>query len=307
MSKSINRRRFLQTASSAGALAAATLGASQSALAAPAKKFQKGISPFPLCLNTSTIRPASLKDKIKVAADAGYDAIELWMNDLEEYEKAGGNVKDLGKEIKDRGLFVPDCIGLWDDMPPTEEEFKASLPATRNRMRLAADAGSQHVAALPLHRDLLNMGRKDFNIICAMEFVSLFNTIPRLGQACAIAIDANDKDACIVADTFHLHNGGSGFEGIRHLNGSLIAVFHWSDVGPEPAPGNMHDGDRIYPGDGILPLKSAIQQLAEINYTGCLSLELFNAKHYEIAKTDPLQIAKTGLEKMRACVQSALG
>ena len=78
MSKSINRRSFLQTATGAGALAAATLGAAPNALAAPAKKYQKGLSPFPLSLNTSTIRPASLKDKVKAAAEAGYDAIELW-------------------------------------------------------------------------------------------------------------------------------------------------------------------------------------------------------------------------------------
>jgi sugar phosphate isomerase/epimerase len=262
-----------------------------------------------------------LKDKVKCAAEAGYDAIEIWTGELEEYEKAGGNVKDLGKEIKDKGLFVPDCIGLWDCMPATREEFEKMLPATRNRMRIAADVGSQHVATLPLpkrdnfdlnwatdrYRELLKMGKQDYNIICAMEFVSLFNTVPRMGQACAIAIDANDKDACIVADVFHLHNGKTGFEGIRHLNGPLIAVFHWSDVGPTPEPGKMGDGDRIYPGDGILPLKSAIQQLAEINYTGCLSLELFNKEHYAIAEKDPLQIAKKGLEKMQACVTGALG
>lgn len=320
MSNSLNRRRFLQT--TAATVTATTLGASRTATAArgSVKKYQHGTSPFPLSLNTSTIRPASLKDKVKAAADAGYDAIELWTNDLEDYEKHGGNVKDLGKEIRDRGLFVPDCIGLWNDIPPTEDAFKASLPTTRNRMRLAAEVGSEHVAALPLpdradfdltwatarYRDLLAMGRNDFGVICAMEFVSLFKSVPRMGLASAIAIDADDKDACIIADIFHLYNGGSGFEGIRHLNGPFIAVFHFSDLPAHSIPGKLGDGDRIYPGDGVLPLKSVIRQLAAIRYLGCISLELFNKQHYKVAATNPLQVARTGLEKLRACVASAL-
>lgn len=318
MPNTLNRRRFLQAASSAGLLTAVT---GTTAAATPEKKYQQGVSPFPICFNTSTIRPASLRDKVRAASEAGYDALELWMNDLEKYEAEGGDLKALGAEIKDRGLFVIDVIGLWDCMPATEEAFNQSLELTRNRMRLAAAVGSKHVAALPLpdrenfdltwgtarYRDLLRIGREEFGIIAAMEFVSLFKSVTRLGLASAIAIDANDKDARIIPDTFHMHKGGSGFEGIRHLNGNFIAVFHWNDVGPEPTPDKMGDADRIYPGDGVLPLKSVIQQLVGINYTGCLSLELFNREHWKIAETDPVQVAKTGLEKMRANVAAALG
>ncbi len=31
------------------------------------KRYQKGLSPWPVCLDTATIRPASLKDKVKIA------------------------------------------------------------------------------------------------------------------------------------------------------------------------------------------------------------------------------------------------
>jgi sugar phosphate isomerase/epimerase len=47
-------------------------------------------------LDTATIRPSSLKDKVRIAAEAGYDGIEPWDTELEEYEKKGGNLKDLG-------------------------------------------------------------------------------------------------------------------------------------------------------------------------------------------------------------------
>ena len=37
-----------------------------------------------LCLNTSTIKPQPLMEKIRLAGEVGYDGIELWINDLYE-------------------------------------------------------------------------------------------------------------------------------------------------------------------------------------------------------------------------------
>ena len=35
------------------------------------KRYQNGASPWPICLDTATIRPASLKEKVSIAAEAG--------------------------------------------------------------------------------------------------------------------------------------------------------------------------------------------------------------------------------------------
>jgi sugar phosphate isomerase/epimerase len=309
----MDRRTFLRIGAGAGLLTAAAQG--QVPQQEKAKKYQGGSSPWPVTLNSSTIRPATLKDKIRVAAEAGYDGIELWVNEIEKYETDGGNLKDLAAEIKDRGLFVPNVIGLWDCMPMEEEAWKKSLEATRNRMRLAAGAGSRHVAAIPApdrpdfdlkcgadrYRALLKIGRDEFNIIVACEFVGFMKGVHRLGQGVAIALDADDPDACLVADTFHLYRGGSGFEGIRHLNGSFIAVFHWNDVPADPPREQLGDEHRIYPGDGILPLKKTLAYLREINYGGPLSLEMFNREHWS---QDPKLVADTGLRKIRELIAS---
>ena len=53
----------------------------------------------------------------------------------------------------------------------------------------------------------------------------------------------------------------------------------------------------MYPGDGLAPWKSIVEQLDAIGYDGFLSLELFNREYW---KQDPLQVARTGLEKMKA-------
>lgn len=307
----MDRRTFLKTGVSAGV----TLAAVQAAAEEP-KRYQKGASPWPISLNTSTIRPAPLKDKVRIAAETGYDAIELWIDDLEKFEAEGGDLKALAGEIRDRALFVPDVIGLWGCMPATEDEWRKSLEATRRRMRQSAAAGSRHVAAIPApdrpdfdlkwgadrYKDLLKIGREEFNIIVACEFVGFLKGVHRLGQGAAIGLDADDPDACLVADTFHLYRGGSGFEGIGHLRGDFIAVFHWNDVPAEPPRDQLGDEHRIYPGDGILPLKRVLELLKSIHYTGPLSLELFNREHWA---QDPKTIAETGLRKMLDLIASA--
>lgn len=313
MSSPVSRRGFLQQSATAGAALGAA--AAVTATAAPAN-YQGGASPWPLAMNTSTIRPASLEDKIRVTAEAGWDAIELWINDLEKYEEEGGDLKALGREIKDRGLFVPNVIGLWNSIPATQEEWDATLEVTRKRMRQSADVGSLHVASIPTpdredfdvkwgaerYRELLRIGREDYNIVVAIEFIGFLKGLNKLGMAAALAVDADDPTACIIADTFHMWRGGSGFGGLSLLNGKSIANFHWNDIKDGTPMEGTGDAARVYPGDGGLPLEQALRDLKAIGFTRTLSLELFNEEHW---KTDPKIVSETGLRRMRECIARA--
>lgn len=313
MSTGLNRRQFLQS----GALLGGALTATASAAAAePEKKYQNKTSPWPVVLNASTIRPAPPKEKIRIAHETGYDGIELWMNDLEQLEQEGHKLEDIRNEIKDRGLFVPNVIGLWDGMPETQEAFDASLAKTRDRMRMASAVGSIHVAALPFpdrenfdlawgtdrYRDLLRIGRDEYNLAVTMEFIGFLKGLNRLGEACCIAVDCNEPTATVLPDTFHLYRGGSGFNGIKHLNPKFISDFHWNDVPATPGQFELRDKDRIMPGDGILPLTQCLKDLYAIGYAGPLSLEIFNEEYW---KMDPSEAARIGLEKMRANIATA--
>ena len=307
----MKRRQFLQLSSIAGLGAVMPIGCTT-----VQNRHQDGKSPWPICLNASTIRPTPLLDKIKVTAEAGYDGIELWINELNKYEQSGGNLKELSAQIKELGLFVPNIIGLWDCMPMDDEVFRASLPATKNRMRQSAEVGSVHVAAIPVpdredfdlktgtsrYKELLKIGREEYGIIVAFEFVGFFKGIHRLGQAAAIALDIDDADACLIMDSFHLYCGGSGFNGIKHLQGKFIADFHINDVPGDLERTTLRDKHRLYPGDGILPLIQLFKDLKSIDYQGPLSLEIFNEEEY---KKDPLLVAQTGKQKIMDLILTA--
>ena len=107
--RKLTRRQWIQ----AGGLGAAALAAPGRASAQDEQPERKTWS---LGINTSTIRPASLEDKVKATAEAGFDAIELWDGDLRKYEGSGKSLADLAKRIQDLGLTVANIIGIWNAM-----------------------------------------------------------------------------------------------------------------------------------------------------------------------------------------------
>jgi 2-keto-myo-inositol isomerase len=316
---SIDRRALLAS----GVATATALVAGGPAVAAPAplpNRWQNGRSPWPLCLDTATIRPTPLLDKIAIAAKAGFDAIEPWDGELRDFESNGGSLSDLGTRIKDAGLFVPSVIGLWNAIPPTEEEWLANLSETRNRMRMASAIGAEFVQVIPQprrpwqefdlkwaatkYRALLEMGLADYNLNPAMVFVEFLPGAARMGQAAAIALDADHPKAKIIPDVFHMHIGDSGFSGLRLIQGEFIAIFQFNDAPAHPAKEQLKDEHRVFPGDGILPLEQCLKDLRAIGYTRCISLELYNQAYWE---RDALEVATEGHDKTLKVIEASLG
>ena len=268
-----------------------------------------------LSLNSSVIRPTPLERKVRIAAEMGYDGIELWDDELERYQGEGHSLTDLGHRIRDLGLFVPNIIGLWDCMPPEESQRASAVEVAKRRMERGVAVGARCIAAIPApdredigiewaaerYRELLEVGR-EMGIRVAVEFVGFLRGVHRLGMATAIAIEADDPDACLVCDTFHLYRGGSGFRGIRQLRGSFLAVCHFNDVPAFPPQERLADSDRIMPGDGILPLVRFVRDLWDIGFTGPLSLETFHREHWS---RDPRSVAREGIRKVRAVLDAA--
>ncbi|MEX1269636.1 MAG: sugar phosphate isomerase/epimerase [Balneolaceae bacterium] len=312
----MDRKKFLTlgTAGIAGSAFPAQL-AGQPKKRQDEERWQDGASPWPICLDTATIRPASLEEKVEIAAEAGYDAIEPWDGELADYEEQGGNLQDIGARIKELGLFVPSVIGLWNSLPPGDADFEESLEGTRNRMRMASAIGSEHIQTIPntvgdgydvkqiaqRYRSVIEIGREEFDIKPALVFVKFF-PLKTMGQAMAVALDADHPDALIIPDTFHMYISEGGFEGLKIMNGDAIAIFQFADAPDTKPPAELEDADRVYPGDGILPLPGILKNLHATGFRGCVSLELYNPQYHQ---QDLLQVAKTGLEKTLNVIKEA--
>ena len=298
-------------------LAVGTLGALAANSAPAAEPMSKDL--FGYCLNTSTIRGQNLSvgQQAEIAAKAGYNGFEPWIPELDKFVKEGGSLKDLGKKISDLGLKVESAIGFAEWIVDDPEQRKKGLDEAKRNMEMLQILGGKRLAAPPVgatkqenlnllaaaerYRALAEVGEK-MGIVPEVEVWGFSKSLKRLGESLLVAMESMHASACVLPDIYHLYKGGSDFAGLKLLRGSSIGIFHMNDY-PAIERGKINDADRIYPGDGIAPLKEVIKTLRDIGYRGMLSLELFNRDYWQ---QDALKVASTGLAKMKEVVQSAL-
>jgi 2-keto-myo-inositol isomerase len=271
---------------------------------------------FIYCLNTSTIsgKNQGIEFYIETAARAGYDAVELWIMDIQSYLEKGGTVQKLSKKIKDTGLIFASAIGFAPWMVTDEELRGKGFKQMEEEMNLVAALGCARIAAPaagvtsdePIdlfeignrYAKLLALGKKT-GVRPLLEFWGA-SRFYHLGQSVMAALVAGSAEAKILPDVYHMFRGGSDFDSLKLIDGSLIDIIHMNDYPGNLARTVMDDQHRVYPGDGIAPLKEILESLKSMGGDKYLSLELFNRGYWE---QDPLMVAKTGLKKMRAAVE----
>jgi sugar phosphate isomerase/epimerase len=267
---------------------------------------------FRFCLNTSTIsgkNPGILK-YIDIAAEAGYDGIEVWIRDIRAYLDEGNTLASLKQYIDDRGIEVENAIGF----APWISGGKQGMVQMKEEMEMLASIGGKRIAAPPAgvpadepldfflagqkYAEILELGRQT-GVMPQLEFWGASPVMWHIGQALMVAASADDPDVRLLPDIYHMFRGGSGFDSLKMLNGHVIEIFHMNDyVGSIPRE-EQTDADRVYPGDGVGPVKQVLRDLKNMGGVKVLSLELFNRSYWE---QDPLQVARTGLDKMRSLI-----
>ncbi|MGF1586998.1 MAG: sugar phosphate isomerase/epimerase family protein, partial [Bacteroidales bacterium] len=273
-------------------------------------------SRFRYCLNTSTIRgqEPGLVGAIEIAAEAGYDGVELWVNEIKDYLNKGNSLSELYRIIQANNLVVEGAIGFAPWIVDDEQERHLGFRQMEEEMNLMSELGCRRIAAPPAgynnipgldyqeaglrYRQLLDLGRKT-GVMPHLEFWGASRSLYNLGQALLVAASANDPDVRLLGDVYHLFRGGSGFNGLNLLRGNIIELFHMNDYPGDIPREEQNDADRVFPGDGAAPMKSIIAQLDEMGGTKILSLELFNREYW---KMDALAVASEGLQKMKQMV-----
>jgi sugar phosphate isomerase/epimerase len=254
---------------------------------------------------------------IDIAAEAGFQAIEPWINEIESHVERGGTLADLRKRISDQGLTVASAIGFAEWIVDDEARRTKGLERARHDMDLVQQIGGKRIAAPPAgatdvanmdylkaaerYRALLTLG-EHIGVVPQVEVWGFSKSLSRLGQAAMVAIESGHPQACVLPDIYHVYKGGSDFTGLNLLHGTAVHVFHMNDYPDSPPRETIADRDRVYPGDGVAPLTDVLLTLREIRFDGHLSIELFNETYWQ---QDALEVARTALRKMQAAVSKA--
>jgi len=267
--------------------------------------------PFKTALNASTLFPFELdvKQQVRVAAEAGFEGIELWVKDIEAYLTNGGTIQDLKTDVSSAGISIINAIAFFPWADADEATRERGFVQAEREMRMLAELGSLAIAAPPYGNveqttleamadhfaRLADMARR-IGIEPYLEFQGRAKKLSRLSEAVFVAMESGLSDVKILLDPFHMYTGGSDVHSLAYVKGANIGIVHVNDYPTVPTREHITDRDRVFPGEGSAPTHEFARLLDRAGYHDFLSLELF-IKSY--GGESALEVAKRGLAAIK--------
>ena len=259
-----------------------------------------------------------LVKELETASKAGFQGVEIWMDSFQAYLEKGGTLNDLKKRIDDLGIRIEDCIGFAEWIVDDDTRRTKGLEQMKREMGLLAQIGCKRLAAPPAgatgapgldlnkaaerYRTILELGDTT-GVVPQLEMWGFSKNLSRVSEVLYVALESGHPAAKVLLDVFHLYKGGTPLDTLSLINPAAVAILHMNDYPANLAPAVITDADRIYPGDGVAPIKRILQLLRNPNGPLVLSTEVFNKEYY---KQDALVVAKTALTKMKAATHGVL-
>jgi 2-keto-myo-inositol isomerase len=247
------------------------------------------------CINGATTRPYSLEEDLVAAGAAGFPLVEIWAGKLQTYLEHH-TVAELRQALEAAGVEVAaicpyrlQCFGDWrqglaaveraaalaaelgappllvcPDAPGAEETGPDALARAGERARTYAEAAGRagvRLAIEPLGGHRFVPGPRE-----AMALIRAAGSPPELG---------------LMLDTFHYYKSGVPDADVAAVPAERWVILHVNDCPPGPAA-TLRDADRLYPGEGILPLVATLQHFQDIGFTGAASVEVFRPEYWEL-------------------------
>ena len=268
-----------------------------------------------LSIHQNTSRAAGYRGSLEGWARAGIQYVELNDRLLEAFLE-NDTLSAAGRVLTDLGLTpVSAAAGLPDIWIPGPARA-ASLETWRRRCEQFASLGLQKVyspsitsrrvtaddfAATPdCIRETGEIAR-EYNLTAMIEFLRTSTHLATLTSSLKVIREAAHPNVRPMLDFFHFWSGLSKFDDLDLLEPGELAPAHFQDLLDTPRE-LINNDSRLIPGDGIAPVVRIIRKLAEKQYAGVLSVELFRA---EYVGGDPFQVATEIRQKCEAVMRQA--
>jgi sugar phosphate isomerase/epimerase len=270
------------------------------------------------CISEATTLPATFAEDVAHFADAGCQAMEVWLTKLETHLQQH-SLDDTRKLLGDHGLTLPAAAYQGGLLLSQAEARQAHYEHFKRRLDLCQHLGIptllvvtdfvQAVDATALERALVSLRQAAqwaaaFGVTLALEFRARNTFCASLDTALALVHQCGEPNVGINLDVFHYYTGPSKFEDLDLLTADRLAHVQLCDLAGVPRE-LAQDSDRILPGDGDFRLEPLVERLRQIGYTGWVALELMNPMLWKANAVRVLDIGYTALRKTLGLADSA--
>lgn len=258
-----------------------------------------------IALNGATTMHADLETDIKAASEAGFDLLEIWAAKLREFlkTKTSADLKNLLNEANLQPYSINSIEHITFRNAEDYEKIKAEC---EELSRIAGEINCPYVVVVPgklpenaskeaiinesvkVLNELADIAEK-YNVSLAFEFLGQTDcSVQTLDLSNEIVEKVNRPNVGNVIDTFHFYAGNSTFEAIDKMKPEKLFIFHINDAENLPKE-NLTDAHRLYPGEGILPIREIKSHFDKIGYDRMVSIEIFRPEYWN---QDPFEVAR---------------
>jgi len=268
-----------------------------------------------LSLHQTTSRRAGYRGSLEGWAKAGVKVVEITDVMLDEF-LAKDTLAAAKRVITDLGLTPASSAAVLPDIWIPGPERAASLETWRKRCDQFATLGFPKIycpsitsrkvtaddfTATPACMREVGEIAKQANLTSMVEFARTSTHLSTLRSTLTLVREAAHANVRPMFDFFHFWSGMSKFEDLDLIRPGEIAHVHLQDVLDTPRELIDNNG-RVIPGDGQAPVAAIMRKLAEKQYAGPLSVELFLA---ELQEGDPAAVAARIKQKSEAIMRQA--
>ncbi|WP_313286337.1 sugar phosphate isomerase/epimerase and 4-hydroxyphenylpyruvate domain-containing protein [Corynebacterium vitaeruminis] len=250
----------------------------------------------------------TLAEKLRAAADAGFDGVEIFEQDLvvspHTPEQIRQRAADLGLSLD---LYQP----FRDLLSVEEEQFQDNLRRLETKFQLMNRLGIEQILVcsnvdtacvdddavrIDQLRRAGELGRK---YGCTLSYEALawgkYVDTYRHSYEIVEAVDLPNVGVCL--DSFHILSRGDDPSFIAEMDPSKIFFLQLADA-PRMDMGilSWSRHHRVFPGEGDLDLVGFMENVARSGYAGPVSLEIFNDSFREA------QVDRTAVDGLRSLI-----
>ena len=268
-----------------------------------------------LSIHQNTSRAAGYRKSLEGWAKAGIRFVEVTDVLLDEFLKTE-TIAAARRVLGDLGLTPVSAAAVLPDIWIPGDARAASLDTWKRRCEQFSTIGLQKIYCPSVTNRRVTADdfkatpgciretgeiAKQFNLIAMIEFARTSTHLSTLRSTLTVIREAAHSNVRPMLDFFHFWSGMSKFEDLDMIRPGEIAHVHFQDILDTPRE-LMDNNGRVIPGDGAAPVVAILRKLAEKEYSGPLSVELFLM---ELQQGDPFDVASRIKQKCETVMQKA--
>ena len=256
----------------------------------------------------------NIRTDIRIAAETGYDAVEIVESKLLRYLDQGFKAEDLLPLLQARNVRAA-CINALKSIERIAPAERQALLAEAERLCAAAEAlecptiqlvpfcgleerSWSQVLELTARNvaDIADIGKRH-GVRFQLEPIA-WSPIHSLSQSLQLIQKAGRGNVGMVIDFWHLWAGGETTpDQVAKLDGSMIYGVHFCDGvrHVEGTPWVEEELRGFLPGEGALPITEWVAAVQATGFDGVWSAELLSPRHWE---WDLIEIARETKARM---------